>query len=121
MSEASGYGNRANGTKKGTGYFGEIPMADGKHIMTEMGANATIDGEDVHYPLIHPNMTREEIDHLAAGKKPTSEMHDKAIEHAMQRKAAGKNPFAEEDDDMLPLPKSEREQMHDGFRSVDQQ
>lgn len=112
------YGKRANGTEKGLGYFGEIPMVDGKHIMTEMGANTTVDGEDIHYPLIHPNMTREEIDHLAAGKKPTKEMNDRALDHAMRRKAEGKDPFAQPDEEFLSLPASEDEDLHRGYEKA---
>ena len=103
------YGNRANGTPKGRGYFGEIKMKDGS-VMTELGVNETVDGEDVHYPLIHPGISRDDLDWLAAGKKPTGAMYDSALDHAMKRKAAGKSPFADDDDDVLTLPVSEREE-----------
>ena len=85
---------RADGTKKGTGYFGEIPMRDGSNrIATELGANSNVDGEDLHYPLIHGDSTAEELDHLTSGKKPTAEMHDRAIRHALDRKKNGLSPF----------------------------
>lgn len=97
------YGKRANGTPKGRGYFGEIKMKDGS-VMTELGVNETVDGEDVHYPLIHPGISREDLDYLAAGKKPTGAMYDAALGHAMKRRAAGRDPFAGEDDEVMPMP-----------------
>lgn len=103
------YGNRANGTPKGRGYFGEIKMKDG-HVMTELGVNETVDGEDLHYPLIHPGISREDLDWLAAGKRPSGTMYDNALDHAMKRKAEGKSPFAGEGDEILPVPVSEREE-----------
>jgi hypothetical protein len=104
-----GYGNRANGTPKGRGYFGELKTSDGR-VMTELGSNATIDGEDLHYPLIHPGMSRADMDHLTSGGNPTSEMHNSAIRHALQRKDAGKDPFAGEDDEILPIPMTDKEE-----------
>lgn len=88
------YGKRVDGTEKGTGYFGEIPMRDGSgRVATELSANSTVDGEDLHYPLIHGDSTAEELDHLTSGKKPTREMHDRAIRHALERKKNGLSPF----------------------------
>lgn len=111
------YGNRANGSAKGRGYFGEIKMQDGSDaVMTELGVNETIDDEDLHYPLIHPGISRADLDHLASGKRPTPAMYDSALEHAMQRRAAGKSPFAGDDDPVLPLPMSEREEFSNAWK-----
>lgn len=103
------YGKRANGTPKGRGYFGEIKMKDGS-VMTELGVNETVDGEDLHYPLIHPGMSRDDLDWLASGKKPTGAMYDAALEHAMKRKAAGKSPFADDGDEVMPMPVSSQQE-----------
>lgn len=90
----NGYGLREDGTKKGTGYFGEIPMRDGSgKIATELSASSNVDGEDLFYPLIHGDSTAEELDHLTSGKKATPEMHDRAIRHALERKKNGLSPF----------------------------
>ena len=89
------YGKRPDGTSKGTGYFGELPMRDGSGgVATEMTASSNVDGEDLQYPLIHGDSTAEELDHVLGGKPATAEMHKKAIDHALRRKAAGKSPYA---------------------------
>jgi hypothetical protein len=113
----SDYGKRANGTKKGLGYFGEIRSKDGKSISTEIGANEEVDGRDLHYPLINPNLSREEIDYLVNGGKPTDAIYDKALEHALMRLKQGKNPFAEEGE-QIALPPYAEELMQQGFDSV---
>lgn len=100
-----GYGRRADGSLKGRGFFGPIPSVKGT-VATELGANSTVDGRDLHYPLIHPNLNREQIDYLVKGGKPTPELHDLAIKHAMERLGQGLQPFAGEGDKPLPLPES---------------
>lgn len=101
--QVPGYGNREDGSPKGFGYFGEVKSPRGG-FSTELGAYATVNGEALHYPLMHPNMTREHLDHLLGGGKPTPEMHDAAIEHALRRKAQGMSTFATADEAPLPLP-----------------
>ena len=112
MSDKSTYGKRHDGSAKGLGYFGEVRAKNGKSFSTEIGVNETIDGEDVHYPLIHPGMSREELYHLVNGGKPTNEMYEKAMAHALKRKAAGKSPFAE-DGEQGPLPVDEEQEAFD--------
>lgn len=111
------YGNRADGTKKGRGYYGEIKMNDGS-VMTEMGVNETVDGKDVHYPLVYPGMPRADIDHLTSGKRPTGSMFDGALDHAMRRIKDGKSPFAGDDDPVLPLPASEKEEYSNAWKEM---
>ena len=112
------YGNRANGSAKGRGYFGEIKSSDGKSLSTEIGVNQTVDGEDLHYPLIHPGISRADLDHLVNHGKPTNEMYDSALDHAMKRKAAGKSPFAGDDDEVLPVPMHPAEEYSRAFKEV---
>lgn len=113
----SNYGKRANGSEKGEGFFGPVHARDGKSFATEIGVNETIDGEDFHYPLIHPGMSRAELDHLVNGGKPTPEMYNRALEHALKRKAEGKSPFAGPDDERHPLPDDEKD-LEEGFKKV---
>ena len=100
---------RQDGTPKGQGYFGELPSTNPAWpkgtVSTELSANSTIDGKDLFYPLLTPNLTRAEIDHLLAGKKPTDAIYSKAIEHAQARIKAGKSPFAGQGE-RAPLPKA---------------
>lgn len=112
----SDYGNRANGSKKGEGYFGPVHARDGKSFATEIGVNEDVDGEDFHYPLIHPEMSRKDLDHLVNGGKPTPEMYDRALAHAKKRKSEGKSPFADADE-RHPLPDDDKD-LEEGFRKV---
>ena len=81
------------GTVKGKGYFGEIPANRGG-AMTELSSAYDQDGKLVSHPLIVPTLTKEEIDLLGMGLKPTPEIYKKAQDYAQQRIAAGQSPFA---------------------------
>ena len=88
------YGNRPDGSKKGSGWLGEIPMQDGSgRVMTEQTAEVDTANGRLQFPLIHPGSTKEELDHLARGGKPTREMLDRAIEHARERQKQGLSPY----------------------------
>lgn len=99
----SPYGLRQDGTAKSTGFFGPLPHASGK-ISTEISADSEVDGKPLLYPLLVPTMPRAHIDFLLGGGKPTKEMNDIAIEHAIGRVKAGKSPFWGEGDPLSPLP-----------------
>lgn len=94
MEGLANYGKRLDGTNKGTGWFGEIPMLDGKHnVMTEQAITFNYGKGDVLVPLINPYSTREELFHLATGKEPTKEMVDKAAKWGFERLSSGQSPF----------------------------
>jgi hypothetical protein len=97
-----GYGDRADGTKKGQGYLGEIKRPDG-NVMTEISIGVGINGKEHEIPLIVPTLTKRELNWLKNNdpeqqdfmdKMPKSIMN-KAIEHATQRLNEGKSPFAD--------------------------
>lgn len=102
-----GYGLRQNGTQKGKGYFGEIPLeGENKGIMTELGSEMDVGDQRIHYPLIVPTLNKEEIDLLKRGEKPTEAIQKKAQEHAIRRISQGLDPFASvEEEGKTPLPK----------------
>ena len=83
----------SEGTIKGKGYFGEIPVKKGG-IMGEVSSAYEQDGKLISHPLIVPTLTKEEIDLLGMGLKPTPEIYKKAQDYAQQRIAAGQSPFA---------------------------
>jgi hypothetical protein len=86
------YGRRPDGTKKGRGWFGEIPMQDGSgRVMTELTGG--FDGQDM--PIVAPNLSPEDLNHLAKGKKPTKEILDKAYFHGRYRLDQGLSPYAD--------------------------
>jgi hypothetical protein len=90
------YGLRNSGDEvKGKGYFGELPTKSGR----------TAGNDEGEYPLIVPTLTKKELNHLLADKKPTDEIYDKAESWANERKKNGKSPFAEPTELRMPTPK----------------
>jgi hypothetical protein len=91
------------GTVKGKGYFGEIPMNQGG-AMTEMSSAYGQDDNLVSYPLIVPTLNKQEIDLLGMGLEPTPEIYRKAQDYAQQRIGAGQSPFALPQELRYPVP-----------------
>lgn len=87
------YGDRVDGTKKGRGFLGEIKTPDGA-VMTEYSIGVDWGEGEQEIPTLVPGLTRQEIDYLARGGRPTPEITDKAIEHARKRLSMGFSPFA---------------------------
>lgn len=90
----TGYGQREDGTEKGSGYFGELKRPDGK-ISTELTVGVEIDGKETQIPTLVPGLSKAQVDHLLAGGKPTDAIVDKAVAHARKRMKDGKSVFAE--------------------------
>ena len=91
------FGLREDGTKKGMGYFGKIQRSDSKDFSTELSATGDLkdkNGKPVLYPLLVPGLTKQEVDTLVSGGKPTESIHKKAEAHASKRMNEGKSPFA---------------------------
>lgn len=105
------YGNRADGTKKGSGFFGEIKRPDG-NVMTEISIGVGLNGKETQVPLIVPTLTKQEMDYLLKNdpkaknfmSKMPPTIIDKAVEHAVGRINAGRSPFADQNDKPVPLP-----------------
>lgn len=106
------YGNRADGTKKGTGFFGEIKRPDGS-VMTEISIGVGLNGKETEIPLIVPTLTKSEMDYLLRSdtrsktfmdRMPPS-IIDKAVDHAAGRIKQGRSPFADEGEGASELPK----------------
>jgi hypothetical protein len=115
----SGYGKRHNSNEvKGTGFYGPLQrLDDPKSVSTEISIGVDFGKGEMEIPLLVPGMSREEINHLLSGGKPTRELVDKAVAHAQSRMGAGLPIFAGEGD-QIDLPESEEEQFTEGFRSV---
>lgn len=101
-SKAPSFGPRTDGTQKGDGYFGRLSRPDGK-VSTEMSFESEVDGQRVLGPLLVPTLSREELDLLLDGGKPTKAIYDKAIAFALDRIKQGKSPFAS-DGEQVPVP-----------------
>ena len=91
------------GTVKGKGYFGEMPMNQGG-AMTEMSSAYEQDGKMVSHPLLVPTLNKQEIDLLRMGIEPTPEIYKKAQDYAQQRIGAGQSPFATPQELRYPMP-----------------
>jgi len=93
VSEAKGYGYRTDGAPKGQGYFGElIRYDDPSSYSTEL----TIDGASYSFPLLVPTLTNDEVRWLLSNEGFTDAILSKAQAYAESRIAAGKNPFAQD-------------------------
>jgi hypothetical protein len=107
-SSQTDYGTREDGTPKGNGYFGPLPMQTGKdEVATELSRDSEVDGKRMLYPLLVPTLKREQIDHLLNGGEPTREIDDAAFDHAMKRIKEGKSTFAHPDEPWHELPKGD--------------
>jgi hypothetical protein len=94
----SNWGTRQDGSAKGTGWLGQIPMAgDPKTLypeqMSELSADVTIGGKNISFPLIVPTLTPQEIIYLRLGKEPTQNIYRKAISFALEQLKQGKSPY----------------------------
>lgn len=101
-----GYGQRADGTNKGRGYYGEIKNPDGS-VSTEVSVGVNIDGKEMEIPLLVPGLSQKEIETVTSSKNAADipeAIIDKAIAHAEKRLKDGKSPFADEAD--APVEKS---------------
>jgi len=97
LKSVDGYGKRKDGTRKGSGYFGELKRPDGS-VSTELSVGVDFGAGEMEIPLLVPTLTKDEINHLLAGNKETKEILDKAVVHAIERLKQGKSPFAEDDE-----------------------
>ena len=73
---------------KGSGWMGMLPNETGQ-VSTELSAS----NDNMSYPMLSPNMSRQDIDSLLANQKPTDEMYSKAEQWAKHRQSQGKSPF----------------------------
>ena len=89
-----GFGKRADGTNKGTGFLGVLNRPDGS-VSTEISIGVNLGGREVEIPTLVPTLAPQEVQHLLAGGKPTPAIVDKAVAFARQRMAQGKSPFAQ--------------------------
>jgi hypothetical protein len=97
----SDYGYRPDGSKKGTGWLGEIDLEDGS-VATEYSTQSdavTVDGKRIDFPTLVPTLTPEEVEVLkkaipSKGAIPESIMQ-KAIQHAKKRISENKPVFAD--------------------------
>lgn len=91
-----GFGERPDGTQKGTGFLGVLKRPDGG-VSTEISIGVEFDGKEMQIPTLVPTLTKGEINTLLTmpedGKIPEA-IVDKAVQHARDRMSKGLSPFA---------------------------
>lgn len=95
---------RTDGTKKGLGWLGVLPMMDGSgRVATEMTIGVNFDGKDMIIPAMVPNLRTDEINYILGGGSLTNKspmaisIMEKAVEHAKDRMRQGESVFAPEE------------------------
>ena len=90
---------RLDGSVKGNGHLGPIPMKDGS-TATELSTHVSVDGNEMFIPLLVPTLSKKELEFITNGgdlhaKSAVLEgIQNKAIDYAMKRIQQGKSPFA---------------------------
>jgi hypothetical protein len=96
--QQSKWGNRPDGSPKGDGFLGVLKRPDG-NVSTEISIGVQIGGKETEIPTLVPSLSQKEIDHMLSGGDLKGEIGQsivrKAVEHAKQRIAQGKSPFAQ--------------------------
>lgn len=85
------------------GYFGPLLRPDG-NVSSELGFEFDHGGKQVSAPLIVPTLSREQLDHLLSGDKPTDDIYDTAQQFAIERMMNG-HPTWARPNEIYPLPK----------------
>ena len=93
------YGDRADGTRKNMGFFGELKLPNGD-VATEYSVGVELNGKEVEIPSLVPTLSDDELhtmvtDVIPQGKPVPNNIMKKAIAHAKQRISKGVSPFAE--------------------------
>lgn len=93
------YGLRNDGSRKGRGFFGELPNKNGG-VSTELSIKIDLGKGEQEIPTLVPTLTPQEKDWLLAGNNPNDKSKEgeaivrKAIEWHDKRKRKGKSPYA---------------------------
>jgi hypothetical protein len=84
---------REGGALKGKGFLGMLPHKGGK-VSSEISIGVPINGKEMDVPSLVPTLTKDEIQWMLDGKKPTRQIVQKASDFAKKRIAQGKSVFA---------------------------
>lgn len=107
LEDATSFGNRPDGTPKGTGYLGVLKDAKGNSV-TEYSISSEdvkVNGKEIDFPTIVPTLTKKEVDLMLTDIIPNNKripdaIYKKAVAHAKKRITEGKSVFA----DTTPTP-----------------
>ena len=91
------YGNRPDGTPKGTGFLGELKRPDGK-VSTEISIGVNIGGKEMDIPTLVPTLSESQKQWLLThdpSEKIPQDIVQVAVDHAKKRLAEGKSVYAD--------------------------
>jgi len=101
-------------TYSGAGYFGTLTDKAGNPL-NHADIEARIAGTMTRIPLLTPNQTREDIDNLLHGGKPSADMIKRAKDYAISRMGEGRSLFREEGEKATKLPNPAQQDFERGF------
>jgi len=93
------YGLRLDGTAKGDGFFGALPMQDGSgNVASEISVGVGTDKWSADIPTLVPTLSEDEKTYLLKGGDPrqNKSIMQKAIKHAQGRFDMGKSQYADD-------------------------
>lgn len=89
------YGTRPDGSRKNTGWLGELKAGDS--IVTEYSVGLNVDGEEVEMPSVTPYSTDEDVqailDSAAKNQPPPASALRNAVRWYRDRRKQGRSPF----------------------------
>jgi len=96
------YGPRPDGTPKGRGFLGALPIKGGG-VATEYSMDSEavkVNGKKIDFPTLVPTLTKAEVelmvnDIIPNRKRIPDDIAQKAVDHALKRLAEGKSVFAD--------------------------
>jgi len=105
--QSQSYGNRPDGSRKGRGFLGEIPIPGTTDVATEYSVGVNIDGKDVDIPTLIPTLSKEEVAAVIEAARnnqfPPEDIIAKAADFARSRIADGKPLYATEEESSNPF------------------
>ena len=91
------YGNRRDGSKKGRGFFGPIPVPGTNSVATEAQMDFEMDDRKISAPLLSGNLDRREravvVEAMSRDAWPSNDIVEKAQRHAVARQSLGLSAF----------------------------
>lgn len=91
------YGYRPDGSPKGEGWLGKLPIPETSDIATEYSVGVEINGKEIDIPTLVPTLTKQEVTEVLnaakEGRFPSEAVMKKAVEHAQKRLQEGQSPF----------------------------
>lgn len=91
------YGRRPDGSRKGTGWRGELRAGD--YVVTEYSVGVNIGGKETDIPTITPYTTDDELKTILRCAEKGEPVPDSVVENAVRwardRRKEGKSPFFE--------------------------